>query len=106
MKKASQVKTPVLDALLAGRFSNSSGLTIQSKGQRTFILLPKKGGALSIKKITVDLHQTELQLQKLLLEYKDGNQTEISLENVQFTKTLPLEPFEFKIPDRTDVINE
>lgn len=105
VKKASEFKTPVLDALLAGRFSNSNNLSIRSTGPRTFLLTPKKRGALSIKKIEVILHPTELALQTIALDYVDGNHTEISLSEVKFSHSLAPEVFDFKIPERTDVVN-
>ncbi|MEN9723436.1 MAG: outer rane lipoprotein carrier protein LolA [Pseudomonadota bacterium] len=106
VKKASQVKSKLLDALLAGKFSQAQkqGLRIKSVGPREFLLAPKKDSAL--KQARVSITEADPIISKLALDYQDGNRATIELSNIKMGNAAAREPFEFKVPPKTDVVKE
>jgi outer membrane lipoprotein carrier protein len=108
VRKASEVKSRLLDALLAGRFSKAmqQGLTIESLPKRTFALKPKKGAGGTLKQAVVTIGDEQPVIAKVAIEYKDGNQSTIQLSNIKMGEALAKSLFEFKVPPRTDVVKE
>ncbi|MBU6375441.1 MAG: outer membrane lipoprotein chaperone LolA [Bdellovibrionales bacterium] len=108
IRPASQVKSRILDALLAGRFSAAlkQGLRIESLGARSFALQPAPGTVGDLKIARVEIAEKEPLIEKVGLEYQNGNQSSIRLSKIEMGKALASSLFEFKIPPRTDVVKD
>jgi outer membrane lipoprotein carrier protein len=108
IRKASEVKSRLLDALLAGRFSKAmqQGLAIEVLPKRTFALKPKKSAGGNLKQAVVTIHDDQPVIAKVAIEYRDGNQSTIELSNIKMGQQLEKSLFEFKIPPRTDIVKE
>jgi outer membrane lipoprotein carrier protein len=108
IRKASKVKSRLLDALLAGRFSRAlqQGLTIQALPKRSFALLPGKGVTGTLKQAVVTIGDDQPVIAKVAIEYKDGNKSTIQLSSIKMGEKLAKSLFEFKIPPRTDIVKE
>jgi outer membrane lipoprotein carrier protein len=108
IRKAAEVKSRLLDALLAGRFSSAvrQGLRIQSLPGNTFKLLPRKGAVGGLKFAQVSVDPEKSQITGVSLEYRDGNRSSIQLSNIDLGKPISLESFRFKIPPRTEILKE
>jgi outer membrane lipoprotein carrier protein len=112
IRKTKQVKSKLLDALLAGRFSAAvkQGLRIDMSGENTFSLLPARGpkreGIGGIKWAQVRIDPVNHHITQVSLEYRDGNRSSIKLSAIELGKPIPAESFKFKIPPRTDILKE
>ncbi len=108
IRKAAQVKSRLIDALLAGRFSAAvkQGLRIESLPGNTFKLLPRRGSVAGLKLAQVTIDPEKSQITRVSLEYRDGNRSSIQLSSIELGKGIPLESFRFKVPPRTDIIKE
>lgn len=108
IRNASKVKSRLLDALLAGRFSSAvkQGLRIEAAGENTFKLLPRKGAVASLRAAQAKIDPQTLQIVQVSLEYRDGNRSTIALKGIELGKQLPMELFFFKVPPRTDVLKQ
>jgi outer membrane lipoprotein carrier protein len=112
IKKAAEVKSRLLDALLAGKFSAAvrQGLNIEKAGNREFKLKPparkKKGPSGALKQVTVQIAPEKPTITKVSLEYDDGNQSTISFTNIEMGVSLPADSFNFKVPPRTDILKD
>lgn len=108
IRKASQMKNRIIDALLAGRFSSAvkQGLKIEALPENTFKLLPRKGTVGTLKLAQVKIEPEKHQIILVSLEYRDGNRSSISLTSIELGKAIPTESFTFKVPPRTDTLKE
>jgi len=108
IRPASQVKSRLLDALLAGRFSAAlkQGLRIESLGARSFALKPAQGTVGDLKIARVEIAEKEPIIARVALEYQNGNQSGIRLSKIEMGKDLASSLFEFKIPPHTDVVKD
>ncbi len=108
VRKASEAKSRLMDALLAGRFSKAlrQGLAIEALPNRTFALRPKKSSPGNLKQAVVTIDDEAPVISKVAIEYRDGNESTIQLSNIKMGEPLAKSLFEFKIPPRTDVVKE
>jgi outer membrane lipoprotein carrier protein len=108
IRKASQLKNRLIDALLAGRFSAAvkQGLRIEVLPENRFKLLPRKGTVGGLKVAQVQIEPEKSQITQVSLEYRDGNRSSISLSSIELGKAIPSESFSFKLPARTDILKE
>lgn len=104
IRKASQVKGRLFDALLAARFSKAvrQGLIIEKIGTGKFELRLK--GVL--KKASLQLDPERPLISLLTLEYQDGNRSTITLKNATLGVETKADHFEFKIPTKTEVLRD
>lgn len=107
IKKSAQVQTQFLNALLSGSFDFKPGtLTIEDKGERTFMLKPKAGTAGDVSSAQIKLDKNKALISEVTLEHTSGNKTEIKLQEISLTSKLEEKLFHF-VPDRnTDKISE
>ncbi len=108
ISKAAQVKSRLLDALLAGRFSSAvnQGLAAAPAGRRKFALKPAKCSGGGLKLVTVTIADHAPMISKVSIEYCDGNKSTIELSSLKMGEALAKSLFEFKVPPRTDVVKE
>jgi len=108
IRKTSAVKSRMLDALVAGRFSGllRQGMAISSTAKRSFVLKPSKRASGNLKQVSITLDQNSPIISKVAIEYRDGNRSTIELSQVRMGEKLPGSLFDFKIPPRTDVVRE
>jgi outer membrane lipoprotein carrier protein len=108
IRKASQLKNRLIDALLAGRFSAAvkQGLRIEVLPENRFKLLPRKGTVGGLKVAQVQIEPEKSQITQVSLEYRDGNRSSISLSSIELGKAISTESFTFKLPPRTDILKE
>ena len=93
-------------ALLTGAFSSMPFLKIEVRKDGSFFLVPKKGTAGDVESVTVTIDSKTLFVEKVALNHRGGNKSEITLSHIQLGKELADSWFEFTAPPDTDVINE
>jgi outer membrane lipoprotein carrier protein len=108
IRKASEVKSRLMDALLAGRFSRAlqQGLAIEVLPKKTFALKPKKSAGGNLKQAIVTIGDDQPVIAKVSIEYRDGNKSTIELSSIKMGEPLEKSLFEFKVPPRTDIVKE
>ena len=101
-RKSSEVQSQLATALLSGDFSKVAGIKVQQTSASTFQIKPKPGTAGTViqAEITLDLGQNLIQ--KVSLQHRGGNRSEIALSQIQLGKPLADELFVFKAPPNTD----
>lgn len=104
-KKSSEVQSQLASALLAGSFSVAKQMKIQKKTESQFVLIPKSGTAGTVTKATLDIDPTQKLIKKVTLDHKGGNQTEITLDQIQLAIPLSDDLFNFKIPPNTEKVD-
>lgn len=104
VKKASEVKSKLANALLAGSFSFQQDGVFEQKGPSTFVLTPKKGTAGTVKQATIEINPETKLIQKVTLAHRGGNLTAITLSQVRLGVSLADDLFVFKAPPNTDVM--
>jgi outer membrane lipoprotein carrier protein len=103
-KKASQVQSQLASALLSGKFT-SSKMRIKTLSSSRFEVLPNKGTAGTVKRAEVQVNPEKKVIEKVILEHKGGNRSEISLSNIELGKKLDEDLFKFSAPANTDRID-
>src|SRR5690606_22711751 len=83
IQKASQVKSSLADALLAGAFSKLKGAKVEEKSAVLFILIPKKGTSGTVAKAQIEINPDKKQIKKVTLEHRGGNRSEIVLSDIR-----------------------
>lgn len=104
IQQATQVQSKLANALLAGSFSSVKGMKIEKTSENDFILIPKKGTAGSVSKVRLHINQADKLIDKVVLEHRGGNRTEITLSDIQLGAAAEESLFNFQIPKGTDVI--
>ncbi len=105
-KDSSQVQSKLANALLSGSFSVTRNMTMKQKGPSTFLLIPKQGSAGTVTQATLEVDPNLKLIQKVTLEHKGGNRSEISLSKIVLGQKLDDSLFVFQIPPNTDQITE
>jgi outer membrane lipoprotein carrier protein len=104
-KKSNEVQSKLAHALLAGSFSVARDMTIRPKNSSTFLLIPRPGTAGTVTQATIEVDPEKKLIQKVILDHKGGNHSEISLTNISLGKTLKEDIFTFKAPPNTDKVD-
>ena len=105
-KSAKSIRSKLMDALLAGKFSATRGLQIREKTPQSFVLIPKKGTAGTVKRAEIEVSLERKWIQKVIIEHRDGNRSEIALSNIELGKPLEDSQFNFVAPANTDRVRE
>ena len=101
-RRSSEVQSQVATALLSGEFSKVPGIQVKQKSDSTFLITPKSGTAGSVIRAEVTLDLSKNLIQKVALDHRGGNRSEISLSQIELGKPLPDDFFIFKAPPNTD----
>ena len=104
VKKASQIQSKLVDALLSGSFTPEQFSKIIPKGDRVFQLVPKLGTSGTVALATIEVDSEKKLIQKVSLEHKGGNRTEVTLSNIDLGTSLEDSLFRFSPPPNTDVV--
>jgi outer membrane lipoprotein carrier protein len=105
-KKSSEVQSKLAHALLAGSFSVARDMTIREKTPNTFLLIPRPGSAGTVIQATIEIDPEKKLIQKVILEHKGGNRSEITLSQIELGKDLKNDLFVFQAPPNTDKITD
>ncbi len=101
-RKPSEVQSQLATALLSGDFSKVAGLKVQQSSPSTFVIIPKPGTAATVVRAIVTLDLAQQLIQKVTLQHRGGNQSEIALSQIELGKPLADDLFVFKAPPNTD----
>jgi outer membrane lipoprotein carrier protein len=105
-RKSSEVQSKLANALLSGSFSIAKDMKITAQGQSHFMLIPKPGSAGTVTQANIEIHPEKKLIQKVTLEHKGGNKSEISLNNIQLGIPLGGDLFVFHPPKNTDIVKD
>jgi outer membrane lipoprotein carrier protein len=104
-RKSSQVQSRLAHALLQGSFSMMRDMKVHQEGPSSYVLVPKKGTAGTVKQAEIQIDPATKLITKVTLEHEGGNRSEISLSKIELGKPLADELFVFKAPEGTEIIN-
>jgi outer membrane lipoprotein carrier protein len=105
-RKSSQVQSKLANALLSGSFSDLSDMKMKQSGPSEFTLSPKKGTAGTIVKAILSVDAEKSLIQQVKLIHGNGNESEITLQNIELGTTMKDSLFEFEAPTGTDRLDE
>jgi outer membrane lipoprotein carrier protein len=106
-KKTSEVQSRLATSLLAGSFSQAAkDMRVRPRTEAIFMLQPKRGAAGSVASIEVEADPKAKTIQRVRLQHRDGNSSEITLKNIQLGEDTPDSRFEFSAPPNTDRVRE
>jgi outer membrane lipoprotein carrier protein len=100
-KKASQVQSQLASALLSGKFT-SSKMRITTLAPSRFEVKPNKGTAGTVVRAEVYVNPELRVIEKVMLEHKGGNRSEITLSKIQLGEKLGEDLFKFEAPPNSD----
>ena len=106
MGKASQIHSKLAQALLSGAFSMATDMYIERTGGADFTLTPKPGAAGSILKASIHINLIKKYIDKVSLDHKGGNKTEITLSDIELGRDLPKDVFVFVAPPGTVTVKD
>lgn len=104
-RRSSEVQSKLAHALLSGSFSMASDMKIEQKSPSEFVLLPKAGTAGTVERAEITVNLDKKLIEKVTLEHKGGNRSEISLRSIELGKTLGDDLFRFVPPPNTDHVD-
>lgn len=105
-KRSGEINSKLANALLSGRFSVARDMKIHQDSATVFSLTPKPGSAGTVKRAQIEIHPIHRTIQKVTLEHKGGNRSEITLSKIELGKELGDEPFVFVAPPNTDKVTQ
>ena len=106
VSKSSSTVPPLANALLAGSFSMVRQMKIDQKTPSRFALIPnKKGTAGTVILAEIEIRLADKLIEKVILEHKGGNHTEMTLTNIQLGDDIPDSMFTFVAPANTDEVD-
>jgi outer membrane lipoprotein carrier protein len=105
-KKSSQIQSRLANALLAGSFSIARDMAIKQKSSSTFVLIPKPGSAGTVTQAVIEIDPDKKLIQKVILDHKGGNHSEISLSKIELGHPLEDDFFVFHAPANTDKVED
>jgi outer membrane lipoprotein-sorting protein len=105
-KRTNEVQSKLAHALLSGRFSIAKDMKIQRESENSFALIPKKGSAGTVTNARIEISVAEKLINKVVLEHKGGNRSEITLTHIELGKPLEDKLFIFEAPANTDKVSQ
>ncbi len=105
-RKTSKIQSQLTHALLSGSFSMARQMKIVQKSASTFLLIPKKDSAGSVREATIVVNPDQKWIQKVTLEHEGGNRSEITLTHIQLATPLRDDLFTFHAPPNTDQVDD
>lgn len=106
VSKSNKFNSKLLDALLSGRFSVARDMRIKQNTPSRFTLTPKKGTAGTVKRASIEINPEKKLIEKVVLEHKGGNKSEITLSKIELGKAMKDEIFVFTPPPNTDKVEQ
>jgi outer membrane lipoprotein carrier protein len=104
-RKSSQVQSKLANALLSGSFSDLAEMKIKQSGKNEFTLTPRKGTAGTVVKAFLEIDAANSLIRRVKLVHSNGNESEISLQNIQLGNPIKDSLFEFEAPPNTERVN-
>jgi len=104
-RRSSEVQSRLATALLSGDFSKVSGIKAQQKNPSTFLIKPKSGTAGTVIQAFITLDLSKNLIQKVTLQHRGGNESEITLSEIELGQPLADALFVFTAPPNTDRVN-
>jgi outer membrane lipoprotein carrier protein len=105
-RKSSEIHSKLANALLSGRFSVVRDMKIKQESALRFSLTPRRGTAGTVVKAGIEVDPLKKLIQKVTLEHKGGNRSEITLSKIELGKPMGDELFEFTPPPGTDKVTQ
>ncbi len=107
IKKTSEVQSRLATSLLAGAFSSSAkDMRVRARTESIFLLQPRRGAAGSVSSIEIEADPKAKTIQRVRLQHRDGNLSEITLQNIRLGEPAPDAHFTFTPPPNTDRVTE
>src|SRR5206468_1371 len=94
------------NALLAGSLSVARQMKVQQKDASHFILTPKPGTAGTVAQAEIEVDPEKKLIDKVILNHKGGNRSEISLSDIKLGEDLKEDSFNFTPPPNTDKVDQ
>lgn len=101
-RKKGEVQSKLANTLLSGSFSSARDIRVKKKDASHFTLSLKPGAAGSITQAEIEVDPEKKLIQRVVLQHKGGNRSEISLDKIELGKELTDDIFTFKAPANTD----
>lgn len=79
-------------------------MKIKPESAAKFILTPKPGSAGTVVQAEIEINPEKLLIEKVTLEHKGGNRSEITLTQIELGKPLGDDAFNFVPPPDTDFV--
>lgn len=107
-KNTSPVQSKLASSLLSGSFSIAGDImkSIEQKDASTFQFVPRHGTAGTVERATIQIDLGQKLIQKVILEHKGGNRSEITLSKIELGQPLVDSLFVFVAPPNTDRVGE
>ena len=105
-RRSSEVNSRLANALLSGSFSVAHDMKISQESSSKFLLIPKPGAAGTVIRAEIEVNPDQKLIQKVVLEHKGGNRSEITLSKIELGKTIGDEAFVFVPPANTDKVEQ
>ncbi len=105
-RKSSEINSKLANALLSGRFSVARDMKIRQESPSRFLLVPKPGTAGTVVRAEIEINPGQKTIQKVILDHKGGNHSEIQLSRIELGKPIGDEAFVFTAPPGTDKVEK
>jgi outer membrane lipoprotein carrier protein len=105
-RRSSEVNSRLANALLSGAFSVTKDMKIRQESPSKFLLIPKPGTAGTVNRAEIEVNPDKKVIEKVTLEHKGGNRSEITLSKIELGKPLGDEVFAFTPPPNTDKVEQ
>jgi outer membrane lipoprotein carrier protein len=105
-RKSAETNSKLANALLSGRFSAARDMRIKAQGKSRFVLTPKPGSAGTVSRATIDIEPEKKLIQKVILDHRGGNRSEITLSHIELGKPMDDDLFIFTAPPNTDKVTQ
>ena len=106
IRKAAQVQSKLATTLLVGDFSHAPLKSVKQNTPSRFTLIPSGGSAGTISRMEVQINPDNLLIMGVFIFHKDGNRSEVHLDDVSLGKKVEDSRFEFEIPKNTQIVKE
>jgi outer membrane lipoprotein carrier protein len=105
-KPSSQINSKLANALLSGRFSVAREMKIEQESPSRVRLIPKPRTAGTVVRAEIEIDPVQKIIEKVTLEHKGGNRSEITLSKIELGKAIGDEAFLFTPPPNTDKVEQ
>jgi outer membrane lipoprotein carrier protein len=109
VRDSSQVQSKFAQLLLSASFSSNEAtrsMKMKVAGSSQFMLLPRRGTAGTVKQAVLTVDPARKLITEIQLTHRDGNQTQIVLNNIELGKNLDDQLFQFTPPPNTEKLAE
>lgn len=106
IRKTSEVRSKLATVLMAGAFSEMEDMKLIRSDSGFFELVPSKGSAGDVSKAKFRVDPKKKVIDQVILEHEGGNVSEITLTDIELGQKIEDKVFDFKIPPKTEVIED